>query len=78
VCCSLLITLNPPINDIFQPINLFISSADQLYGPITTLQCDGQLTKNIPWVVFALDESDWAHVLDAKIILAVSFNQLLF
>jgi len=74
VCHSLLITLNPPINDIFQPINLFTLSADQLYGPITTMQDDRQLTKNIPWVAFALDESDWAHVLDAKMILAMSFN----
>ena len=77
VCHSLLITPNPT-NDIFQPINLFISSADQLYGPITTLRRDGRLTKNIPWVAFALNELDWARVLDAKMILAMSFTNYSF
>jgi len=55
-------------------INLFISSADQLFGPITVLRRDGRVFKKIPWTAFALSESDWARVLDAKMILAVSFN----
>ncbi|KAF5383745.1 hypothetical protein D9615_003755 [Tricholomella constricta] len=53
-------------------INLFISSADQLYGPITTLHHDGRVSKKIPWTAFALSDSDWTRVLDAKMILADS------
>lgn len=60
-------------NVISQPVNLFILSADQLYGPITTLRRessrDGRIIKNIPWTAFALDELDWARVLDVKMIL---------
>ncbi|KAH8996265.1 hypothetical protein EDB92DRAFT_1764292, partial [Lactarius akahatsu] len=50
----------------------FISSADQLYGPITTLQHDGCVFKQIPWATFTLSDLDWAQVLDAKMILADS------
>jgi hypothetical protein len=55
-----------------QAINLFISSADQLYGPITTLRRDGCTLKKLPWTAFSLSDSDWTRVLDAKLILAVS------
>ena len=54
-------------------INLFVSSADQLYGPITTLRHDRCIIKKVPWTAFALSDSDWARVLDAKMILAVRF-----
>jgi hypothetical protein len=54
-------------------INLFIASADQLYGSITTLRREGCVFKQIPWAAFALSDSDWARVLDAQMILAVSF-----
>jgi hypothetical protein len=57
---------------LLQPINLFISSADQLYGPITTLRHDGHVLKKLPWTAFTLSDADWARVLDAKQILAVS------
>ncbi|KAM6491167.1 hypothetical protein JOM56_013406, partial [Amanita muscaria] len=50
----------------------FISSADQLYGPITTLRQDGRVHKKIPWNTFTLSYFDWARVLDAKMILADS------
>jgi hypothetical protein len=55
--------------NLVQPINLFISSADQLYGPITTLQHDGYVVTKLPWTAFALSDGDWARVLDAKMIL---------
>jgi hypothetical protein len=58
----------------FKAINLFISSADQLYGPITVLRRDGRIFKKIPWTAFALSDSDWDSVLDAKMILAVSYH----
>jgi hypothetical protein len=61
-------------HSISQPINLFISSADQLYGPITVLRRDGRVVKNIPWSAFALSDVDWARVMDAKMILAVSLH----
>ncbi|KAH9028420.1 hypothetical protein EDB83DRAFT_2230091, partial [Lactarius deliciosus] len=54
----------------------FISSADQLYGPITTLRRDGRVFKQIPWAAFTLSDLDWARVLDAKMILADS-NRIL-
>jgi hypothetical protein len=60
------------LTKLVQAINLFISSADQLYGPITTLRRDGHVLKKIPWTVFSLSESDWVRVLDARQILAVS------
>lgn len=61
-----------------KPINLFISSADQLYGPITTLRRDGRVVKKVPWSAFALSDADWARVVDAKMILAVSFRLLAY
>jgi len=60
------------IDNTSQAINLFISSADQLYGPITTLWQDGQLIKHIPWTAFNLNDLDWEWVLDMKMILAMS------
>jgi hypothetical protein len=65
---KLYLLITPSIS---QPINLFISSADQLYGPITVLRRDGRVVKNIPWSAFALSDVDWARVIDAKMILAV-------
>ena len=60
------------IDNISQAVNLFISSVDQLYRPITTLQREGQLIKHIPWAAFNLNDLDWEQVLDAKMILAMS------
>ena len=30
---------------LYQPIGLFLSSADEAYGPITTVRRDGRITK---------------------------------
>ncbi|KAF8890903.1 hypothetical protein BD779DRAFT_1437956 [Infundibulicybe gibba] len=57
-------------------ISLFVSTADQLYGPITTVRCDGRVVKHIPWSAFQLDDYDWARVFDAKEILRDSNNVL--
>ncbi|KAH9036504.1 hypothetical protein EDB85DRAFT_1852371, partial [Lactarius pseudohatsudake] len=54
----------------------FISSADQLYGPIMTLQHDSHVIKKVPWSVFALSDMDWARVVDVKAILADSNHVL--
>ncbi|GLB39419.1 hypothetical protein LshimejAT787_0605810 [Lyophyllum shimeji] len=55
-----------------QAIALFLSAADELFGPITTIRVDGRVSKHIPWSAFKLQESDWTRVIDAKEILADS------
>ncbi|GLB43837.1 hypothetical protein LshimejAT787_1500210 [Lyophyllum shimeji] len=55
-----------------QAIDLFISTADQLYGPITTIRQNGMILKKIPWSAFALTPSDWERVAEAQDILADS------
>jgi len=50
-------------------INLFISSVDHHYGPITTIQREGRILKHIPWSAFALSEGDWERVKEAREIL---------
>ena len=52
-------------------INLFVSSADHRYGPITTIQSEGQIVKHIPWSAFALSKGDWERVKEAGEILDV-------
>jgi len=46
-------------------------SADEMYGPITTLRRDGHLVKHIKRSAFKLIENDWVRVVDARDILAV-------
>ena len=50
---------------------LFVSSADEMYGPITTLRRDSHIVKHIPWLAFKLADCDWTRVVDARDILAV-------
>ena len=47
-----------------QVINLFLQMADSLYGPITSIRQNGEITK-IPWTAFTLIDSDWEQVKDA-------------
>jgi hypothetical protein len=54
-----------------QSINLFIASADERFGSITTLRRDGRVIKHIPWSAFKLSDVDWIRVRDAAAILAV-------
>jgi hypothetical protein len=49
-----------------------VTSADEMYGPITTLRRDKQPVKHIPWAAFKLVEADWKRVIDARDILGVS------
>ncbi|KAH9012617.1 hypothetical protein EDB83DRAFT_2233682, partial [Lactarius deliciosus] len=53
----------------------FVASADQRFGPITTIRREGKHTTNIPWTAFTLLEADWQRVVDAQDILADS-NQI--
>jgi hypothetical protein len=54
-------------------MGLFVTSADQMYGPITTLRCDNCLVKHISWAwtVFKITDLDWARIIDARNILGV-------
>jgi hypothetical protein len=57
----------------YQPIALFVTSADEMYGPITTLRHNNRLVKHIPWSAFKMTDNDWNRVVDARDILAVRF-----
>ena len=52
---------------------LFINCADELFRPITTIQKEGCMVKEISWTAFGLSASDWHHIADARDILVVSF-----
>lgn len=54
-----------------QAIKLFVASADELYGPITTIRANGRVSKRIEWAAFQLKESDWVTVRRVKEILLV-------
>ena len=54
-----------------KPIGVFLTSADEMYGPITILRRDGHLVKKIPWTAFKLSDHDWHRVIDARDILGV-------
>ena len=75
VRCIFLIALwhNSELKSVIsQPINLFVATANQCYGPITTIWRDGQVVKHIPWSAFHFSKTDWECVLEASHILAVS------
>ncbi|KAG1771367.1 hypothetical protein EV702DRAFT_947367, partial [Suillus placidus] len=48
----------------------FISTADELFGPITTIQRNGKLIKKIPWSTFTFKSADWERVNDTREIIA--------
>ena len=53
-------------------MDLFISAADQLFGPITTMRSgNGKVMKDIPWTVFRMGKEDWMRVRDVRDILQV-------
>ncbi|KIK76895.1 hypothetical protein PAXRUDRAFT_109980, partial [Paxillus rubicundulus Ve08.2h10] len=52
-------------------INLFISSVNKLYGPITTIRHDRHIHKHIPWTAFVLKPLDWERVNDTKVVISV-------
>ena len=62
---------------LFQPITLFLKSADDLFGPITTICGPDKEKKKIPWRAFLLDEADWLCVKDVIDILEVGFLVLI-
>ncbi|KIM58220.1 hypothetical protein SCLCIDRAFT_128703, partial [Scleroderma citrinum Foug A] len=56
------------------PINLFLSSADELFGPITTIHRNSKVVKHIPWSAFAFKVSDWERLNDTRSIIADANN----
>ena len=54
-------------------MGVFVTSANEMYGPITTLCANNCLVKHIPWSAFKLSDQDWHRVVDACDILGVSF-----
>jgi len=59
-----------------ESINLFITTADQWYGPITTIHSHGHILKHIPWTAFTITGNDWERVKEVSEILAVRFTHL--
>ncbi|KAH7903215.1 hypothetical protein BJ138DRAFT_1020984 [Hygrophoropsis aurantiaca] len=57
-----------------QPINLFISTADQLFGPITTIRRHGRVVKHILWTAFTLKEADWERPNETHVIISDANN----
>jgi len=55
-----------------KPIALFLTSADELYGPMTTLRSNNRVVKHIPWAAFKMTDQDWVRVADARDILNVN------
>ncbi|KAF7770801.1 hypothetical protein Agabi119p4_6775 [Agaricus bisporus var. burnettii] len=55
-----------------QVITLFVSGADERYGPITTIRKEGEPMCKIPWTAFSFTSDDWQRVADARDILADS------
>jgi hypothetical protein len=70
-------SLFPPLTAFCQPINLFISTADQWYGPITTICCEGHILKHIPWTAFATSKNNWERVKEVSEILLVRLDHLI-
>jgi len=54
-----------------QAIDSFVATADQMFGPMTTVRSNGRVVKKIPWSAFRFSNRDWSRVLDAVNILAV-------
>jgi hypothetical protein len=49
---------------------LFISFANELFGPITSIRCPGYPVKHIPWATFTIKSCDWERVNDTHTILS--------
>ena len=45
-----------------QPVNLFVESADRLFGPITKVRRNGEDTVSIPWRAFEIKPEGWKRV----------------
>ncbi|KAJ8579843.1 hypothetical protein M405DRAFT_699659, partial [Rhizopogon salebrosus TDB-379] len=48
----------------------FINTADELFGPITTIRRPVLGKKHIPWMAFSFTSADWERVEDARVIIS--------
>ncbi len=56
-----------------EPILLFVATADQRFGPITTIRGNSHIKKHIPWTAFTFSDDDWKRVREAADLLAVRY-----
>ena len=54
-----------------EPIKIFLTMADEKFGPITTIRRDGKITAKIPWSAFQLSDKDWERARLCATILTV-------
>ncbi|KAG1749057.1 uncharacterized protein EDB91DRAFT_1040623, partial [Suillus paluster] len=52
----------------------FVNSADELFGPMTTIRRTGQAVKRIPWTAFSFKTTDWERINDAHAIISDANN----
>jgi hypothetical protein len=71
VCSAPLSSILLLITKLLQPIQLFVATADQRFGPITTIRINGRVVKHIPWTAFTFSDDDWSRVKEAADLLEV-------
>ncbi|KAF9228572.1 hypothetical protein BS17DRAFT_655048, partial [Gyrodon lividus] len=52
----------------------FVSSADELFGPITSIRHPDHTTKHIPWTAFMFKRANWERINDTCIIISDANN----
>lgn len=55
---------------------MFINTADELFGPITTIRRPALGMKHIPWTAFSFTSADWERVEDTCVIISVRSRSL--
>ncbi|KIK91630.1 hypothetical protein PAXRUDRAFT_149071, partial [Paxillus rubicundulus Ve08.2h10] len=56
------------------PIKLFINSADELFGLITTIRQNGRVANHLPWTAFIFKPANWECVNDTHAIISVCLH----
>ncbi|KAG1726868.1 uncharacterized protein EDB91DRAFT_1003789, partial [Suillus paluster] len=51
-------------------LNMFISTADELFGLITTIRHPSHSVKHVPWTVFTFGSYDWEHINNTCIVIS--------
>jgi hypothetical protein len=49
---------------------MFISTADELFGPITTILRPSRSVKHILWMVFTFGSHDWERINDTHVVIS--------
>ncbi|KAN0111926.1 hypothetical protein V8E52_008016 [Russula decolorans] len=74
--CDIMVSLKIPLHSNVQWGTVFnmLTTADQWYGPITTIRREGRVVKHILWSAFHFSKTYWERVSEASHILAQSFS----